>query len=131
MGVKWRFWVLSCLYETDASIGKGKGKFPGRCMQAYRRSRSMAPHLILDGGEWSASRPSRFAPRERTLVGEGPIAGLGVLEKESLKLAGIRTPDRSVRPVTNMRSQIVTLVSIFVCALSGLTATDTKPQSVG
>lgn len=124
MGVKWWLWVLSCLYETDTSIGKGK--FPVYCMQAYRRSRSIAPHLILDRGEWSNSRP-----RERTPVGEGLVAGLDVLEKESLEPVGIWTPDRSVRPVTNMSAQIVNLMSIFVCVLYVLTATSTKPQSAG
>lgn len=59
MGATWWFWVLSCLYERNASIGKGK--FPVHCMQAYR-SRSIAAYAILVRGEWSASRPVRFAP---------------------------------------------------------------------
>jgi hypothetical protein len=38
-------------------------------MEAYWGSGGIAPHFLtsaLDGGEWSASRPGRFTPRERT-----------------------------------------------------------------
>jgi hypothetical protein len=37
-------------------------------MKAYRGSGGIAPPIFtpaLDGGEWSASRPGRFTPRER------------------------------------------------------------------
>jgi hypothetical protein len=35
-------------------------------MKAYGETGGVAPHLLdLGTGEWSASRPSRFAPRER------------------------------------------------------------------
>ena len=72
-----------------------------------------------------------LTPRERTPVGEGPLPGLDVLEKESLKPAGMRTTDLSARLVANMKAQIVTLVSIFMCFVSVFTATNIKPQSVG
>jgi hypothetical protein len=38
-------------------------------MKTYRGSGGIAPYildLVLDGGEWSASRPGRFTPRERS-----------------------------------------------------------------
>jgi hypothetical protein len=37
-------------------------------MKAYSGSGVTAPRIVnsaLDGGEWSASRPSRFTPKER------------------------------------------------------------------
>jgi hypothetical protein len=53
-----KFDVISVSY-------KGKGK-------AYWGSACRAPLILstsaLDGGEWSASRPGRFTPREEPLV---------------------------------------------------------------
>ena len=43
----------------------------------------------------------------------------------------MRTPDRSLRSVTNMKAQIVILVIIFMCFVSVLTATNIKPESIG
>jgi hypothetical protein len=91
----------------------------------------MAAHLILDRGEWSASRPGRFAPGREPPVGEGPLPGLDALEKESREPTGMRTPGRSARLVANVKAQIVTLVSIFMCLVSVFTATNIKPQSIG
>jgi hypothetical protein len=37
-------------------------------MEAYWESGGIAPRILtlaLDGGEWTASRPGRFTPRER------------------------------------------------------------------
>jgi hypothetical protein len=37
-------------------------------MKAYWGSGGIAPHIVtlaLDGGDWSASRPGRFIPREK------------------------------------------------------------------
>jgi hypothetical protein len=70
VGVTWWFWVLSCLCETNASIGKGKAPF--HTMQAYKGSRSITAHVILDRGEWSASRPGRFAPGREPRQGRAP-----------------------------------------------------------
>jgi hypothetical protein len=39
-------------------------------MKTYWRNGGVAPRILtsaLDGGEWSASSPGRFTPRERTL----------------------------------------------------------------
>jgi hypothetical protein len=56
---------------------------------------------VLDGGEWSASRPSRFTPRERVpgnhWIGGwlGPRGGLDAMVKKFPIPAG--TPDHPVR----------------------------------
>jgi hypothetical protein len=54
----------------------------------------------LDGGEWSASRPGHFNPRERTpgthWIGDwvGPSAGLdAVMRRKFSAPIGTRTPD--------------------------------------
>jgi hypothetical protein len=54
--------------------------------------------LALDGGEWSASRPGRFTPREGTFVTHwlrgymGLSGGLDVAKKKIPALTGKRTP---------------------------------------
>jgi hypothetical protein len=62
-------------------------------MKAYWGSGGIAPRILtsaLDGVEWSASRPDRFAPRERAhgtywLGGwMGPGAGLDTVVKRKI-----------------------------------------------
>jgi hypothetical protein len=60
-------------------------------MKAYWGSGGIAPCILLDGGEWSASRPGRFKPRERApathwvrrLGGSQSRSGRGGEEKNS------------------------------------------------
>jgi hypothetical protein len=62
-------------------------------MKAYWGSGSIAPHILttaLDGGEWSASRPGRFTPREEDPVTHwiggwvGPRAVLDAVVKRKI-----------------------------------------------
>jgi hypothetical protein len=73
----------------------------------------------LDGGEWSASRPGRFTPRERALVTYwiggwvGPKVGLNAVVKRK-----ITSPRRDLNPpiiqpvIINKRNRHI-LVSIM------------------
>jgi hypothetical protein len=69
----------------------------------------MAPPFltsVLDGGEWLASRPSRFTPGTH-LIREwvGPRAGLDVMEKIILPLPGIK-PRLLGRPARSLLTMI-------------------------
>jgi hypothetical protein len=70
-------------------------------MKAYWEWRYRATHSLtsaLDGGEWSASHPGRFTPRERTpgtrcIAGwVGLRAGLDTVVKSSQSLPGLEPP---------------------------------------
>jgi hypothetical protein len=70
------------------------------------KSEGIAPPLLtsaLDGGEWSASRPSRFIPGERALstnwmVGwVGPSVGLDAVEKKKILHCREPNPGRPAR----------------------------------
>jgi hypothetical protein len=77
-----------CLVKVQGQLNfsfKGKGKVvpvlfltEHHTMKAYWGSGGIAARILisaLDGGEWSASRPSRFIPRERGVVPIGEEAG--------------------------------------------------------
>jgi hypothetical protein len=61
--------------------------------------------LAIDGGEWSASRPDRFTPRERApgihWIGDwvGPRASLAAVEKKKKSLAPTGNWTPAVQPV--------------------------------
>jgi len=59
-----------CMYVCIMYEGVSKSFRIGR-LETYRRSGCIAPLIldpVLDGGEWSASRPGRFTPRGRAPV---------------------------------------------------------------
>jgi len=85
---------------------KGKGKvvpvFKHHAMKGYWGSGDMAPRILDFGtrwGEWSASRPSRFSPRQRASgthwIGDcGPQnrSGRGCEERSPRPLPGHEPP---------------------------------------
>jgi hypothetical protein len=76
-------------------------------MKAYWGSGHIAPRIftsILDGGEWSASRPGRFTPKKKApgihcIEGwEGPKAGLDAVVKRKIPSPCQDSNCRSVGP---------------------------------
>jgi hypothetical protein len=73
---------------------------------SYRSTHSLTS--ALDGGEWSASRPGRFTPRERAPVTHwigdwvGPRAGLDVVLRRK-----IPSPCRDLNPDHSARSPVL------------------------
>jgi hypothetical protein len=106
----WATWMVrGALYRStimtvgrSASLQQNCSKGVYRCcraltdnhaIKAYWVSRGVAPRILtsaLDGGEWSASRPGRFTPRESVSVTHwrggwvGLRAGLDTVVKKKI-----------------------------------------------
>jgi hypothetical protein len=76
-------------------------------MKVYWRNGGVAPHILasaLDGGEWSASRPGRFTPKERA-PGTHWIGGL--VGPRTVLDAVVKRKIPSSRRESNRRTRIV------------------------
>jgi hypothetical protein len=69
-----RSFITSTVHQISFVKGKGKvvpvlNKAPRQedVLEEWRYSATHSLTSALDGGEWSASRPGRFTPRERAL----------------------------------------------------------------
>jgi hypothetical protein len=81
-------------------------------MKAYWGVEVYSTHSLtaaLDGGEWSASRPGRFTPRERATVTHwiegwvGPRAGLNAVVKR--KILSPRWESNTITPIVQPVAQ--------------------------
>jgi hypothetical protein len=84
-------------------------------MKAYEGSEGIAPLIVtsaLDGGEWSASHPGRFAPRE-TVPGNHWIGGWAgpraVLDAVKRKIPSPRRESNPRTPIIQPVAQLYRL----------------------
>jgi hypothetical protein len=98
--------------ETLKRLLKGKGK---AVLREWRYSSTHSLTSALDGGEWSASRPGRFTPRER-VPGTHWIGGW--VGPRAVQDAVVKRKIHSPRWESNPRTPIVQPVAQSLYRLS-------------